>query len=60
MANHKHELMIFCRKCGVWVWHRVLDARWARCLGCGDLADLSEPATAVAEIATSGGREKRV
>lgn len=61
MPKHlKADVMIWCPKCGAFVWHGAKNARWAICLVCGDEKDLSEPATVVAEVMTSGGREKRV
>lgn len=61
MLKHlKGDVMIWCAKCGAFVWHVAVNARWAVCLGCGDKKDLSDPATSVAEVATSGEREKRV
>jgi hypothetical protein len=56
----RRDLMIFCRKCGAFSWHEALDARWAQCLGCGDLADLADPATRIGEINHRGKRETRV
>ena len=52
------DLEIFCPKCGAWVWHEAKDARWMKCLGCGDLHDLSDPGTQVAEEAMQGKQER--
>lgn len=59
--NHpSRDLMIFCRKCNAYVWHNVINPMWAKCLGCGDMADLSDPGTIVEEVNNRGKSEKRI
>lgn len=58
-AAAKRDLEIYCRKCGRFTWHAAQDAQWMKCLNCGDLHDLSDLGTRVAEVALRGRREKR-
>lgn len=61
LAEHpNHDLMIFCKKCGVFSWHSAQNAQWMKCLGCGDLHDLADPGTQVGEIAKRGRQERHV